>query len=371
MFGVSFTELMLIGVVALVVVGPQRLPGMMSTVGKWSNKLRRMLFDVRAQSGIDEILRAEGITGGINEIRALRNAVRTNVSSFTQSLATGPRPPVVTSSPKPATAPVSPPPVAQTSLSAESDAFAHVPYDRTREYPDEGCDAYGAIPEDMWNRSRRSVAPAQPLPDAADSTDAVVVAAAAAVVEATRDPLQLPDQETKADVPSAGPSDANQATTAAASGDLASAAVDVGAPGALPAEAVADAPEPSLTGAADASTADTTTTDTTTGAATRTEHTEAAPADGIGAVTTQVVAPAEPEASALLPSGPPEATSVNPEPSLDSPEALPGAPSPGPLTPPRDASLHTPVAPEAEQAPSAPATETDVSQEPSVKVTVP
>ncbi len=175
MFGVSFTELMLIGVVALVVVGPQRLPGMMSTVGKWSNKLRRMLFDVRQQSGIDDILRAEGITGGLNEIRALRNAVRGNVSSLTQALTAGPRPvPPVAPSPTPA-APspvVSPGSPAQTALAAESDPYANVPYDRTREYPDEGCDAYGAIPDDLWKMSRRPVPPVEPLPDDAPSPQA-------------------------------------------------------------------------------------------------------------------------------------------------------------------------------------------------------
>lgn len=170
---------MLIGVVALVVVGPQRLPGMMSTIGKWSSKLRRMLFDVRQQSGIDDILRAEGITGGINELRALRNAVRGNVSSLTQAL-TSPRPstPPATSSAAPATTAASaaaavpaPPPV----LGVE-DPYAGVPYDRAREYPDEGCDAYGAIPEDLWERSRKPpvVAPFPEDPPEATATDGVV-----------------------------------------------------------------------------------------------------------------------------------------------------------------------------------------------------
>lgn len=165
MFGVSFTELMFIGVVALVVVGPQRLPGMMSTVGKWANKLRRMLFDVRQQSGIDDILRAEGITGGLNEIRALRNAVRGNVSSLTQALTAGPRVvPPVSPSPPPTVTPPAPSPAAPLP-GADTDPYADVPYDRTREYPDEGCDAYGAIPDDLWSMSRRPVPPAVPIPD--------------------------------------------------------------------------------------------------------------------------------------------------------------------------------------------------------------
>lgn len=163
---------MLIGVVALIVVGPQRLPGMMANVGKWSNKMRRMLFDVRQQSGIDDILRAEGITGGLNEIRALRNAVRGNVQSLAQSFTRPPTPASAspTSNASAASPTASPaagvsPAVASTPLGVESDPYANVPYDRTREYPDEGCDAYGAIPDDLWAATHRPVAPAEPLPE--------------------------------------------------------------------------------------------------------------------------------------------------------------------------------------------------------------
>src|SRR5690606_37176632 len=142
----SFTELMLIGAVAISVVGPQRLPGMMATVGRWSSKMRRMLFVVRQQSGIDEILRAEGITGGINEIRALRNAVRGNVQSLAQSLtrtATGPSTPSSPSTPftplsNGASPTVNAPQPATTALAADGDPYANVPYDRSREYPDYG-----------------------------------------------------------------------------------------------------------------------------------------------------------------------------------------------------------------------------------------
>jgi len=57
MFDVGFFELMLIGVVALVVIGPERLPGVARTVGKWLGKGKRMLRDVKAD--IDQELKAE------------------------------------------------------------------------------------------------------------------------------------------------------------------------------------------------------------------------------------------------------------------------------------------------------------------------
>lgn len=48
MFDVGFWELALISAVALIIVGPERLPGVAHTVGLWVGKARRMLRDVKA-----------------------------------------------------------------------------------------------------------------------------------------------------------------------------------------------------------------------------------------------------------------------------------------------------------------------------------
>ena len=71
MFGVGFSEVLLIAIVALVVVGPRRLPEMLGTAGKWVRKLRTITHEMRRQTGIDEILREEGIQGGLNELRSI------------------------------------------------------------------------------------------------------------------------------------------------------------------------------------------------------------------------------------------------------------------------------------------------------------
>ena len=57
MFDVGFWELMLIGIVALVVIGPERLPGVARTAGKWFGKIKRFVGDVKAD--IDQELKAE------------------------------------------------------------------------------------------------------------------------------------------------------------------------------------------------------------------------------------------------------------------------------------------------------------------------
>ena len=47
MFDIGFWELALIGVVALLVVGPDRLPALARTVGLWVGKIRRYVSTVR------------------------------------------------------------------------------------------------------------------------------------------------------------------------------------------------------------------------------------------------------------------------------------------------------------------------------------
>jgi len=56
MFDVGFWELTIIGVVALVIVGPERLPGLARTAGLWVGKARRMVSDVKRD--IDRELKA-------------------------------------------------------------------------------------------------------------------------------------------------------------------------------------------------------------------------------------------------------------------------------------------------------------------------
>ncbi len=48
MFGdIGFWEITIIGVMALIVLGPERLPGAARTAGKWVGKARRMVADVK------------------------------------------------------------------------------------------------------------------------------------------------------------------------------------------------------------------------------------------------------------------------------------------------------------------------------------
>ena len=66
MLGVGWTEMLIIGIVALVVIGPKELPAVMNRIGKFAATIRRMGSDFQ---------RELNKTTGLNEIANLRNSV--------------------------------------------------------------------------------------------------------------------------------------------------------------------------------------------------------------------------------------------------------------------------------------------------------
>jgi len=120
-----------LGTVALLVLGPEKLPGMLRTMGTWLAKLRRLTTEVRYQSGIDEVLRAEGFDGGLNELRSIMRG----------------GPAVVSHS--------------ATIRQPTPESFVS---DKSREYPAEGPDAYGALPEDLVSPAPAALPPADAAP---------------------------------------------------------------------------------------------------------------------------------------------------------------------------------------------------------------
>jgi len=84
-FDIGFAELLLIGVVGLLVVGPEQLPGTVRTVLAWINRFRRSFdqirSDVRRELHNDEVmqkLRAES--------RELENQIRDTTQSMEKEL---------------------------------------------------------------------------------------------------------------------------------------------------------------------------------------------------------------------------------------------------------------------------------------------
>ena len=77
MFDIGFIELLLIGVVGLVVVGPERLPKVASTLGRWVGRARHFISNVK--NDIDREMRQEqirealGRDADLNEIKDIIN----------------------------------------------------------------------------------------------------------------------------------------------------------------------------------------------------------------------------------------------------------------------------------------------------------
>lgn len=166
MFGLGFGEVVLLIIVAIVVVGPRQLPSMMRTAGQWVSRIRRMSTDLRAQSGIDQLMREEGIDRSIQEIRALQNInVLDGLERMAQAPAQPAIPPARASRPASGTG-MTPPAESKSGIVPVAELIGSAPLDkpaedkpaaaeekptktsREREYPLVGCDAYDALPDD-------------------------------------------------------------------------------------------------------------------------------------------------------------------------------------------------------------------------------
>ena len=77
MFDIGFIELVLIGVVGLVVIGPERLPGVASKLGRWVGRTRQFIEtvkgDVSREMRQEEIRQALGRDAGLDEIKNIIN----------------------------------------------------------------------------------------------------------------------------------------------------------------------------------------------------------------------------------------------------------------------------------------------------------
>ncbi len=72
MFGISFIELCVIAIVALVFVGPEKLPHLMKQFGKFFVQVRRMSSEVKA--GFDSVIAEAEKELKVEEERAMKSA---------------------------------------------------------------------------------------------------------------------------------------------------------------------------------------------------------------------------------------------------------------------------------------------------------
>jgi sec-independent protein translocase protein TatB len=89
MFDISFPELILLAIVALLVIGPERLPETLRTVGLWIGRIRRSFTSVKAELereiGMDDIRRQLHNEAVMEELKRIEREVRNAVDPMTAS----------------------------------------------------------------------------------------------------------------------------------------------------------------------------------------------------------------------------------------------------------------------------------------------
>jgi sec-independent protein translocase protein TatB len=99
MFGIDSPELLVIAVVALVVIGPKELPGMLRSWGKWMAKARGMAAEFRGhvdemvrQSELDEVKKQlEGPSGldlkSLDPTKEIKSAIQEGMAEGEKAMA--------------------------------------------------------------------------------------------------------------------------------------------------------------------------------------------------------------------------------------------------------------------------------------------
>jgi sec-independent protein translocase protein TatB len=80
MFDISWGKLVIIGVVALLVIGPKELPGVLRSLGQWMGKLRRMANEFQGQ--FQEAMREAELADIKKEVEEMSAAASRDFADF-------------------------------------------------------------------------------------------------------------------------------------------------------------------------------------------------------------------------------------------------------------------------------------------------
>ena len=84
MYDIAWGELVIVGVVALIVIGPKELPGVLRAIGQWTTKIRRMAAEFQGQ--FQEALREAEMADLKKEVDNLNDAAKGFTSQFDDPL---------------------------------------------------------------------------------------------------------------------------------------------------------------------------------------------------------------------------------------------------------------------------------------------
>lgn len=99
MFDIGFSELILVGIVALLVVGPERLPETIRTASMWLNRIRRgfneIKQEVQQELHNDAVMRDLRATG--EKLKQETAAIGRDLHDTTETFTTAAAPPTTSS----------------------------------------------------------------------------------------------------------------------------------------------------------------------------------------------------------------------------------------------------------------------------------
>ncbi|WP_257098557.1 Sec-independent protein translocase protein TatB [Pseudovibrio flavus] len=98
MFDIAWTELLLVAIVAILVVGPKELPGMLRTIGKAVGSMRRLAGDFQKtfndaiseaekQAGIDEMRKQADAAQNFDPLGDIKKSISEEKKSFESTAA--------------------------------------------------------------------------------------------------------------------------------------------------------------------------------------------------------------------------------------------------------------------------------------------
>src|SRR5205085_10106152 len=129
MFDGSWGKLVIIGVVALIVIGPKELPSVLRTVGQWMGKIRRMASEFQGQ--FQEAMREAEMADLKKQFDETTSAVKStfDTTDIKNELEKMIQEPTATSTPPASTSPTTPPsdptaPAPETPATAPTDPVA-------------------------------------------------------------------------------------------------------------------------------------------------------------------------------------------------------------------------------------------------------
>ncbi len=183
MFDISWTEFLLIGVVALIFIGPKELPGVLRTLGQWTRRIRSMAADFQNQfqeamreaemadlkKQVDDIAHDIKSYDPLKDVRTdieaagrdIQSSLEKPAAESTASEVTATDAPALPDAAATATSPVTPEAVAETAQPAEAAAAAPAP-----EYAREAAVVAAAIapvvPEAVANAPKPDTAAPDP-----------------------------------------------------------------------------------------------------------------------------------------------------------------------------------------------------------------